>query len=355
MFSFFFSKKPLNPLEAFHRVEAVLQPIQQEEFLFKGVLVPKEKKKNYSIYALKITESLIEEEPSESEQEIDLSKVTLQVFERNKKDSVLADAVNWEVVLSGCLEIKIWKDSSTAAICLREPTLLKKIQPIQLQSSDEINEIRSLFQQNPASKPRDEKLIEELSSKLARKSKLSVLVYGPAGKGRDDILTEFSRAEGIENFIRLYTVDKTLSPPSLNIKKSKEHFKKICEELEGYSQTGEYDLICLARGGGDPFQLASLNNKELCEAIIRLPTPVCISIAHSSDELWLKESGDMFTNVPALFISELVRVVEKVYPGEIKVSAMQTRKQFLSSGLPQKIIWVLLLASLAVLAWFVFR
>jgi len=45
MFPLFFSRKPLNPLEAFHRVEAVLQPIQQEEFLFKGVLVPKEKKK----------------------------------------------------------------------------------------------------------------------------------------------------------------------------------------------------------------------------------------------------------------------------------------------------------------------
>lgn len=355
MFSFFFTRKPLTPLDAFHRVEAVLQPIQQEEFLFKGVLVPKEKKKNYSIYALKITESLIEEEPSDTCEEIDLSKVTLQVFERNKKDSTLADAANWEVVLSGRLEIKIWKDSSTAAICLREPTVLKKIQQIQLQSSDEIKEIRALFQQNPASKPRDERLIEELSSKLARKSKLSVLVYGPAGKGRDDILTEFSRAEGIENFIRLYTVDKTLSPPSLNIKKTKEHFKKICEELEGYSQTGEYDLICLARGGGDPFQLASLNNKELCETIIKLPTPVCISIAHSSDELWLKESGDMYTNVPALFISELVRVVEAVYPGEVKVSAMQTRKQFLSSGMPQKIFWVLLLASLALLAWFVFR
>ncbi len=66
MFSLFFTKKPLTPLDAFHRVEAVLQPIQQEEFLFKGVLVPKEKKKNYSIYALKITESLIEEEPSDT-------------------------------------------------------------------------------------------------------------------------------------------------------------------------------------------------------------------------------------------------------------------------------------------------
>ena len=63
----------------------------------------------------------------------------------------------------------------------------------------------------------------------------------------------------------------------------------------------------------------------------------------------------MYTNVPALFISELVRVVEAVYPGEIKVSAMQTRKQFLSSGIPQKIFWVLILASLALLAWFVFR
>ena len=110
MFPLFFSRKPLNPLEAFHRVEAVLQPIQQEEFLFKGVLVPKEKKKNYSIYALKITESLIADEPTDTGHEIDLSKVTLQVFERNKKDSTLAEAANWEVVLSGRLEIKIWKD-----------------------------------------------------------------------------------------------------------------------------------------------------------------------------------------------------------------------------------------------------
>ncbi len=39
---------------------------------------------------------------------------------------------------------------------------------------------------------------------------------------------------------------------------------------------------------------------------------------------------------PALFISELVRVVEAVYPGEIKVSAMQIRKQFLSTAIPQK-------------------
>ena len=233
MFPLFFSRKPLNPLEAFHRVEAVLQPIQQEEFLFKGVLVPKEKKKNYSIYALKITESLIADEPTDTGHEIDLSKVTLQVFERNKKDSTLAEAANWEVVLSGRLEIKIWKDSSTAAICLREPTLLKKIQQIQLQSSEEIKEIRTLFQQNPASKPRDERLIEELSSKLARKAKLSVLVYGPAGKGRDDILTEFSRAEGIENFIRLYTVDKTLSPPSLNIKKRRNISRKYAKNWKG--------------------------------------------------------------------------------------------------------------------------
>ena len=63
----------------------------------------------------------------------------------------------------------------------------------------------------------------------------------------------------------------------------------------------------------------------------------------------------MYTNVPALFISELVRVVEAVYPGEIKVSAMQIRKQFLSTAIPQKIFWVLLLVSLAVLAFFVLR
>ena len=67
-----------------------------------------------------------------------LSKVTLQVFERNKKDSTLAEAANWEVVLSGRLEIKIWKDSSTAAICLRGTDSAEKIQQIQLQSSEEI-------------------------------------------------------------------------------------------------------------------------------------------------------------------------------------------------------------------------
>ena len=78
-------------------------------------------------------------------------------------------------------------------------------------------------------------------------------------------------------------------------------------------------------------------------------------MAHSSDELWLKESGDMFTNVPALFVSELVRAVEAVHPGAVKVSAMQTRKQYLQRSLWQKILWVLLFIALAVAAWFVFR
>lgn len=352
MFSLFLSRKPLTPLDALERVEAVLRPIQEEEFIFRGVLIPKESKKSYRTYALKITESITEE--SDETSELDLSKVSLQVFEWNK-NSTLAEAVNWEVLISGKLEIKVWKDSSTAVIAIREPKLLKKYKQICLQNSEELEEIRELFRQNPTSKPRDEELINELSSRLAKQSQLSVLVYGPAGKGRDDILTEFSRAEGIERFVHLYTVDKTLSPPSLNIKKTKEHFKKICEELEAYSSTGQYDLICIARGGGDSFQLTSLNNKELCETIIKLPTPVCISIAHSSDELWLKESGDMYTNVPALLISELVRVVNNVYPGEIKVSAMQTRKQFLSSSQWHRFIWILLLlAALVLLAWFFF-
>lgn len=355
MFSLFLSKKPLNPLEAFRRIQAVLGPIEEEEFLFQGVLIPKEQKKNFTIYALKITEALVSDAEEQSKDELDLSKVTLKVFEKKRKNSPLAEVVNWEVILAGKLEIKIWEDSSSAAITLKEPTLIKKLRKIDLQSSHEIEEIRTLFQRNPASKPRDEALIEELSSQLTRKSQLSVLVYGPAGKGRDDILTEFSRAEGIENFIRLYTVDKTLSPPSLNINKTREHLKKICEELEAYARTGQYDLICIARGGGDPFQLASLNNKELCETIIRLPTPVCVSVAHSSDELWLKESGDMFTNVPALFVSELVRAVEAVHPGAVKVSAMQTRKQYLQRSLWQKILWVLLFIALAVAAWFVCR
>ncbi len=74
MFPLFFLESRSILLEAFHRVEAVLQPIQQEEFLFKGVLCSKGKEKNYSIYALKITESLIADEPTDTGHEIDLIK-----------------------------------------------------------------------------------------------------------------------------------------------------------------------------------------------------------------------------------------------------------------------------------------
>ncbi len=131
------------------------------------------------------------------------SKVTLQVFERNKKDSTLAEAANWEVVLSGRLEIKIWKRFQHCGyLSEREPTLLKK------NSADTTSILGGnkkrfglYFNKNPASKPRDEKTYRKnLVLNWREKRNSQFLFYGPAGKGRDDILTEFSRAEGIENF-----------------------------------------------------------------------------------------------------------------------------------------------------------
>lgn len=351
MFGIFDSKKAINPVEAFQRIETVLLPIQEEKFLFKGILFPKDSKKKYSTFSLRVTEAIVSETKEKDKHTLDLSKVNLQVFDLG--DSPLKEAIHHEVIIEGRLEIKIWYNTSNASISVKEPRLVKKIRKLDIVNDNDIVEIRELFQKNPAKKLRGEDLVQTLTKKVENNKKLSVLVIGPRGKGRDDILYEFDRAKGLENYVSLFTLDRSLSPSSLNLEQVEEHFTNLAKDLKELSDTKRYDLIVYARGGGDPYQLETLNNKIFCEAIIVSKTPICVSVAHSSDELWIKQSADLITNVPALLISELARAVNTAKPGAVDIRAMgQSHSQNYSSGFG--FIWIILVLLLIGLGFAVY-
>ncbi len=315
MFSIF-GPRTFSPLRVFSEVEKYTKSIDGKRFRVRGVLYPKSSKKGRASYFLKMSENDAQKDGVEAK------RVSLQVSAYREEVELIDKWLGWEVVLEGQLSVKVWVDTGSVKISLKKPKVIKGIQVVEIDNDADLEEVMRLFEQNPCNKPRGEQVIDYIGE-VVKKRKINVLLLGPRGKGVDDICIEFERANGLDQYVNLTRQYRSLSPSSLMTDQINEHFLKLCNELNEYATSGQYDLICIARGGGDPVQLSSLNNKDLCKGIINCPIPVCASIAHATDNLWIKLCSDLFTNVPAVFVGELKRAVDKVYPGKVEFTATQ--------------------------------
>ncbi len=346
-----FGPRTTSPLRVFSEVEKYTKSVDGKRFRIRGVLYPKSSKKGRSAYLLKMTENDAQKDGVEAK------RVSLQVSAYGEEIELIDKWLGWEVVLEGQLSVKVWVDTGTAKISLKKPKVIKGIQVVEIDNDADLEEVMGLFKQNPRNKPRGEQVIGYISE-IVKNRKINVLLLGPRGKGVDDVCAEFERANGLDQYVNLTRQYRTLSPSSLMTDQIKDHFLKLCEEISEYSESGQYDLICIARGGGDPVQLSSLNNKDLCKGIINCSVPVCASVAHATDDLWLKRCSDLFTNVPAVFVGELKRAVDKVYPGEVEFVATQQ-----DEGEPEEptiskesiLIWIILGAVIIALIVFICR
>ncbi|MCD8340349.1 MAG: hypothetical protein LUC43_09185, partial [Burkholderiales bacterium] len=323
----------------------------------RGILFPKTRRKKYSEFTLK----MLEEDAEDTD--IDFRRVSLSILAFGQEAEVFEELISWEVVVEGDLNIKLWLDSSSASISLLHPKVVKAVGEIVQEEDPQLKEILSAFAENPMHKPRGEAVIESLTN-IVKKRKLNVLVIGPEGKGTGDIIAEFERAEGLNEHVELKRVNQSLSPGSYAKAQVKAHFIKLGDEIREYAKSGDYDIICLARGGGDASQLSSLNNKYLCMSIIDSKVPVCAALAHASDNLWLKQCSDLFTNVPAVFVGELVRAVNNAYPEAVQFTATERIAPAVSYEIEEKrrwpnylmwALWLFILGALAFFLWTLFE
>ncbi len=346
-----FGPKTFSPLSIFSEVESYTNKVDGKQFRVRGVLYPKSIKKGRASYLLKMTEKDAQKDG------VDSRRVSLQVLAYREEVELIDKWLGWEVVLEGRLSVKVWIDTGSVKVSLKNPKVIKGVQVVEIDNDAELEEVMTLFEQNPRNKPRGEQVIDYICN-VVKQRKINVLLLGPRGKGVDDICAEFERARGLGQYVNLTRQYRTLSPSSLMADQIKEHFLKLCEEISGYSESGQYDLICIARGGGDPIQLSSLNNKDLCEGIINCSIPVCASVAHATDDLWLKRCSDLFTNVPAVFVGELKRAVDKVYPGAVEfVATQQEEIESEESAISKEsiLIWIILGAVIIAMLVFICR
>ncbi len=346
-----FGPRTISPLRVFSEVEKHTKGVDGRQFRIRGVLYPKSSKKGRASYLLKMTEN------DAQEAGVEAKRVSLQVSAYGEEVELIDRWLGWEVILEGQLSVKVWVDTGTAKIYLKQPKVIKGIQIVEIDSDADLEEVMGLFGQNPRNKPRGEQVIDYIGD-IVKQRKINVLLLGPKGKGVDDVCAEFERARGLDQFVNLTRQYRTLSPSSLMTDQIKDHFLKLCEEIRGYSESGQYDLICIARGGGDPVQLSSLNNKDLCKEIINCPIPVCASVAHATDDLWLKRCSDLFTNVPAVFVGELKRAVDKVCPGKVEfVATQQDESEPEESAIRKEsiVVWIILGAVIVALLVFICR
>ncbi len=343
-----------SPLGALGEVADATAKLDGKRLRVKGILFPKTKRKKYSEFTLKMSEEDAEDT------DIDFRRVSLSILVYGQDAERFEQFISHEIIVEGILNIKLWLDTSSASISLTYPRVVKVIGEIEQEEDPQLKQILQAFEENPMRKPRGEDVIGWLT-KILEKRKLKVLVIGPEGKGTGDILAEFERAEGLDEYVDLKRVNRSLSPGSYSKAQVKAHFTRLSDEIQGYADSGNFDIICLARGGGDSSQLSSLNNKELCMTIIGSKIPVCAALAHASDNLWLKQCSDLFTNVPAVFIGELVRAVNDAHPDAVQFTATERAQPAYSYELEEKpilspvVIKVLLLAALGALAFFLWK
>ncbi len=312
MLSSLFAKD--TPQEAFDRIGRMVGDLGGKTLKIRGVLMLKTERARYSTFSLRMPDEVARQ------RQMDPYSYALQIFAYENEADELRKYVGWEVLIEGPIEFKVWTESSRIDVSLKEPRILKTYGSTFDIKENELAEVLAEFERNPRGKPRGEEVIAYLSN-ILRSRKLNILLIGPKGKGFEDILHEFERASGLENFVNLYTANRPLNPPSRAKEAEEQHFSRLVGELRDYAASGSYDLICFCRGGGDPNQLVGLNNKALCLAVINSNVPVCASIAHSTDALWLKRASDLFTNVPGVFVGELKRAVDAVYPNQVAFRA----------------------------------
>lgn len=72
----------------------------------------------------------------------------------------------------------------------------------------------------------------------------------------------------------------------------------IARKIEDINKTGQYDCICIIRGGGSYANLFEFNKPILLEAIANSKIPVLTAIGHESDKLLCDQVADMRFSTP---------------------------------------------------------
>ena len=216
------------------------------------------------------------------------------------------------VVVNGVLKCSIYKNGIYPKIHVRDIELLEKEEAENIEENILIDEIRNILSKvnHYGFYPYLEKLVyKKFENGLTEKIKLLV-IHGRGAQTHRDFENGLRSTSG--EFFNLF--DLNFKEVTLSVD------KELADAIEEASNTKDYDMIFIVRGGGDSSKLEKIGGKESITKIAESRIPVYCAIGHSFDRgISLLEKASQYSfSTPSLAGTELGKAIKVILENLIR-------------------------------------